>query len=223
MKKKYFLALSLIPLALTGCSLDFSKTQLDEGLNGGGSYIDDPVEPEYFDGDTIKTGSYTSKYTLTMYTTAQMDAMSISYTKVETFLDDGLANEIANSISDPQNLFTVENEYAFVGHSVEGLLLGGLPTKNTGHLKLTCLSQSMKYVEVFAHPRVGQVSTETGYEQKIDQNSAIGINDSKLVRLSDEQAYEDTVCTFAIPSDTTTFDIVSYGNRAVLSKIVFYY
>ena len=224
MKKKTLFVLLLVPFAITGCSLDFSKTLLDEGLNGSG-YVADPEKIEYYEGDTFDPSLFSS-YEITSKTMAEIEAGGSEYTALETFIDENKTEEVKNSFNDSLNhLMTVGNIH-YVSHANEGLEIGHLATKYFGTLSLQT-DISIKYIEVTAHPRVGVVATEFGYEDRVDQNVAISVNESKFISLKSDVAYNNTICKFVASQNANAtennINIRVFGNRAIISKVTLYY
>ena len=220
MKKKTLFVLMMVPFAISGCSLDFSKTLLDEGLNGTG-YVADPETIEYYEGDTFDSSLYSS-YEITAKTMAEIEAGGGEHTALEAFIDANNVAEVKNSFNDSLNHVNAVENIHYVSHAGEGLEIGHLATKYFGTLKLVT-NINIKCLEVYAHPRVGVVATEFGYEDRVDQNVALSVNDSKFISLKSDVAYNNTICKYMITSMTNSVDMRVFGNRAVINKIVLYY
>lgn len=227
MKKIGFLLLTT--LLITGCNyISITKEEHTPGLDNS-SYdgiIGRDNNVSYFNGDTFDRESAIA-HEITFKETE--DNVEFTMDKVQNFKDIIIDND--NIVSDVLNLKEVasfRNSEKVQGVS-SGVRVGYPSDVIDGKLSLK-FNISYKSCDIFAYPRYGLSYVEEGTKELIDELPAISANGSRYIKVNNENGeiadeisnIQSKTCSYNFAIEKDTLDLVVFGSRAIIYKIILY-
>ena len=211
MKKSKLIILPIV-LCLTGCfKFEITKNPHDGGLFGqSGEQILGDFSYEEYNGGSFEKGSYSNSVITSKIDTSTMEFKTPEDIKDYFYDNDSIINSIEN--------------FSYVARNNKGFRIGDAKKELRGAITFN-LSRPVAAVEIEAYPFVIEHDDLNESETVVDQDVQLSVNDLGFIKVNSafENEIVPTVCSYKLSSSSDNIKIVCGPNRAVISKITFYY
>ena len=207
-------SLLIIPicLLLSGCfDIKLTKESHDAGLYSNGTQIYGTFSYGSYSGLSIDKEGKTA-----VEVNSKIDITTLGFSDAEA---------VKNYLIDNEGIITSVSQYSELAMNNKGLRIGDAKKEIRGSLTLT-LSRPVSAVEIVAYPFSTTHDTLHESELVVDQDVRLDVNSLGFLSVSSELNENEviaTTCGFALNGSTQTIQITCGPNRAVISKLIFYY